>query len=102
MIDPAVAAENLIGVLDGASLAVRTSAEEVLGEVAKRGWLPGTVIDKLWEAVSTGTAALHQGRIHAAVCVAAAVRMNLGQETSRGSFSARRCCSIALECSRGP
>ena len=90
-VDPLVAADNLIGILQGASLAVVTSAEEVLGEVARRGWLPQGVLDCLWEAVAAGSAALQQGRVHAAVCVAAAV-----QEARSSAPGARAAARSAL------
>jgi hypothetical protein len=73
-LEPSAVADNLIGVLCGASLAVRTSAEEVLAEVAARGWLPDAVRQSLWDAVAAGTSSLHQGRVHAAVCVASAMQ----------------------------
>ncbi len=99
-LDPSVVADNLIGVITGASLAVRTSAEEVFSELALRGWLPRSVRQCLWDAVAAGCAALHQGRVHVAVCVASAMQ-EIRSGTGEPAVAAAR-AALAVAASARP
>ena len=70
-VDPPLIASNLIGLLRSASLAVRTSLEEVLKEAAVRGLLPVTVLPCLWESVGAGVSAVQKVRVQLALGLAA-------------------------------
>lgn len=62
-IDPQSVAESLVRLLTGASLAVRTSLEEVIKCCTLRNLLPTTVFDCLWDIVGYGVVALTRTRI---------------------------------------
>jgi hypothetical protein len=62
-LDPAVIAQNLVGLLSGAPLAVRTSLEEVLSLCTSRGLIPNGVVSCLWDTVAYGVATLARTRI---------------------------------------
>jgi hypothetical protein len=68
-LDPAVVAGNLVSLLGGASLAVRTSLEEVLREAAKQGMLPPGLGDALWSLVGVGLEAVARVRIDVSSCL---------------------------------
>jgi hypothetical protein len=71
-VDPHVVADGLVRLLNGASLAVRTSLEEVVRLCTQRGLLPASVFGALWEMVAYGVASLARTRISVATHIATA------------------------------
>ena len=93
-LDPAVIAQNLVGLLSGAPLAVRTSLEEVLSLCTSRGLIPNGVVSCLWDTVAYGVATLARTRIAVANtlaqqqrAVAAAVAATAATTTTMSSVS---------------
>lgn len=73
-VDAKLVATNLVSLLSGASLAVRTSLEEVLAESVKRGLLPASVSDALWEMVAAGYQQHQAARLRTAKLLASVAK----------------------------
>jgi hypothetical protein len=92
-LDPAVIGQNLVGLLSGAPLAVRTSLEEVLRLCALRGLIPQGVVSCLWDTVAYGVATLARTRISVANTLAQQQRA--AAETASSSTSSSSSSEVA-------
>ena len=94
-LDPAVIAQNLVGLLSGAPLAVRTSLEEVLRLCALRGMIPQGVVSCLWDTVAYGVATLARTRISVANTLAQQQRAAAAASTA-GTVSSDAAASSSI------